>query len=85
MPSGIVIPSGVPPAQFRDSDWSSWLVCAGVVWWVGGGGGGSISVSTGVVVVVVGGWATIQFMSRQIFEANRSLGYIVAYIRLSSR
>ena len=52
---------------------------------VGGGGGGSISVSTGVVVVVVGGWAAIQFITRQVFEANSSLGYIVAYIRLTAR
>ena len=51
---------------------------------VGGGGGGSIAVSTGVVVVA-GGWAKIHFISTQIFEAKSSLGYIVAYIRLSSR
>ena len=43
----IVIPSGIPPAQFRELDWSSWCGVGGVG--VGGGGGGGVYV--GVVVV----------------------------------
>ena len=47
----IVIPWGIPPAQFRELDRSSWCVGGGGVGGSGGGGCGG-GVYVGVVVVI---------------------------------
>ena len=47
----LVIPSGIPPAQFRELDSSSWCV-GGSGSGVGGGGGDGGGVYDGVVIVI---------------------------------